>query len=192
MVNVGLEVRYSATSDAHAVDETHTQVDTRTYDHPTDLPGLGDAAFWIGPPNNVTLFVFLGGTTRLMIGPSDIGLEQEKALATKALAALRKTGFAYGAQPTGLTKPVLSKPGPNQTALDQLKRALTAKADARDAKAQLALGRLYQSGALAPDGTVRHDYPGAAYWYRQASDRSEAQATYELAILIPQRTGRSC
>ena len=48
VVNVRLEVRYSATPDAHAVDETHKQVDTRTYDHPTDLPGLGDAAFWIG------------------------------------------------------------------------------------------------------------------------------------------------
>ena len=39
----------------------------------------------------MTLFVFLGGTTRLMIGPSEIGLEQEKALAAKALAALGKT-----------------------------------------------------------------------------------------------------
>ena len=78
VVNVGLEVRYSPTPDAHAVDETHKQVDTRTYDHPTDLSGLGDAAFWIGPPNNVTLFVFLGGTTRLMIGPSDIGLDRRR------------------------------------------------------------------------------------------------------------------
>ncbi len=153
VVNVRLEVRYSSTPDAHAVDEAHKQVDTRTYDHPTDLPGLGDAAFWIGAPNNVTLFVFLGGTTRLMIGPSEIGLEQEKALAVKALAALGKTNFTYGNQPTGLTKPVLGKPGPNPSALDQLKRALTAKADAGDAKAQLALGRLYQSGTLAPDGT---------------------------------------
>jgi hypothetical protein len=32
------------------------------------ITGLGDGAFWIGPPNNVTLYVFLGGTTRLMIG----------------------------------------------------------------------------------------------------------------------------
>ncbi len=64
VVAVGVEVRYSSTPDAHAVDETHRQVDTRTHDHPTDLPGLGDAACWIGPPNNVTLFVFLGGTTR--------------------------------------------------------------------------------------------------------------------------------
>src|SRR6202044_205876 len=72
VVAVGVEVRYSSTPDAHVVDETHKQVDTRTYDHPTDLPGLGDAAFWIGAPNNVTLFVFLGGATRLMIGPSEI------------------------------------------------------------------------------------------------------------------------
>jgi TPR repeat protein len=182
VVNVSVEVRYSSTPDAHAVDEAHKQVDTRTYDHPTDLPGLGDAAFWIGPPNNVTLFVFLDGTTRLMIGPSDIGLEQEKALAAKALTALRKTGFRYGTQSTGFARPALAYPGPNQTALEQLKRALTAKADAGDAKAQLALGELYQSGGLASDGTAQHDYAGAAYWYRQASDRGEAQATYELAI----------
>jgi len=183
VVNVGLEVRYSSKPDAHAVDEAHKQVDTRTYDHPTDLPGLGDAAFWIGPPNNVTLFVFLGGTTQLMIGPSDIGLEQEKALAVKALAALRKTGFSYGTQSTGFTRPKLANPGPNQTALDRLKRTLTAKADAGDAKAQLALGRLYQSGALAPNGTAQHDYAGAAYSYHQASDRGEVQASYELANL---------
>ena len=114
VVNVRLEVRYSSTPNAHAVDETRKQVDTRTYDHPMDLPGLGDAAFWIGPPNNVTVFVFFGGTTRLMIGPSEIGLEQEKALALKALAALGKTTFTYGNQPTGLTKPVLGKRVPIQ------------------------------------------------------------------------------
>jgi uncharacterized protein len=183
VVNVSLEVRYAATPDAHAVEETHKQVDTRTYDHPTDLPGLGDAAFWIGAPNNVTLFVFLGGTTRLMIGPSEIGLEQEKALAAKALAALGKTTFTYGNQPTGLHKPVLGILGPNPSGIEQLKHALTAKADAGNTKAQLALGRLYGSGNLGQDGKVQHDYAGAAYWYNQASDHGEAQATYELAIL---------
>jgi hypothetical protein len=183
VVNVNVEIRYSSTPDAHAVDEAHKQVDTRTYDHPTDLPGLGDAAFWIGPPNNVTLFVFVGGTARLMIGPSDIGLEQEKALAVKALAALRNTSFAYGTQSTGFTRPPLANPGPNQTPLDRLKRMLTGKADMGDAKAQLALGRLYDSGALAPNGIAQHDYAGAVYWYHQASDRGEAQASYELANL---------
>lgn len=183
VVTVDIEVRYSSTPDARAVDETRRQVDTRTYDHPTDLPGLGDAAFWIGQPNDVTLFVFLGGTKRLMIGPSEIGLAQEKALAVKAISALGKGAFAYGAQPTGLTKPVLSKLGPDASGLDQLKHALTAKADAGDAKAQFALGRLYQSGAVAPDGNAQRDYAGAAYWYRQASDRGETQAMYELALL---------
>jgi TPR repeat protein len=183
VVNVRLEVRYSSTPNARAVDDAKKQVDTRTYDHPTDLPGLGDAAFWIGPPNNVTVFVFLGGTTRLMIGPSQIGLEQEKALAAKALAALGKTTLTHGAQPTGLNKPVLSKLGPNPSGIEQLKHALTAKADTGDTKAQLALGRLYQSGALSPDGSPQHDYAGAAYWYHEASDHGEAQASYELAIL---------
>lgn len=183
IVGVSLEVRYSSTPNAHAVDEARKEVDTRTYDHPTDLPGLGDAAFWIGPPNNVTLFVFLGGTTRLMIGPSAIGLEQEKALAAKALAALGKTTFTYGTQPSGLNKPVLGKLGPNPSGIDQLKRALTAKADTGDVRAERALGRLYQSGALAPNGRAQHDYAGAAYWYYQASDRGDAQASYELAML---------
>src|SRR6185312_6602926 len=167
VVNVRLEVRYSSTPNARAVDDAKKQVDTRTYDHPMDLPGLGDAAFWIGPPNNVTVFVFFGGTTRLMIGPSQIGLEQEKALAAKALAALGKTTFTYGAQPTGLNKPVLSKLGPNPSAIEQLKHALTTKADTGDTKAQLALGRLYETCNLGQDGKVQHDYAGAAYWYRQ-------------------------
>jgi TPR repeat protein len=188
VVNVRLEVRYSSTPNAHAVDEARKQIDTRTYDHPTDLPGLGDAAFWTGAPNNVTLFVFLGGTTRLMIGPSEIGLEQEKALATKALAALGKANFTYGT-PTGLNKPVLGKAGPNPSALDQLKRALTAKADMGDVKAQLALGGLYQSGAVGQDGKVQHDYAGAAYWYQQASDHGNAQAAYELALLYREGLG---
>jgi TPR repeat protein len=189
VVNVRLEVRYSSTPNAHAVDETRKQVDTRTYDHPTDLPGLGDAAFWIGPPNNVTLFVFLGSTTRLMIGPSEIGLEQERALAAKALAALGKTTFTYGTQPSGLTKPILAKPGPNPSALDQLKHALTEKAETGDAKAQVALARLYDSGRVGQDGKVQHDYAGAAYWYQQASDHGNARAAYELALLYREGLG---
>jgi len=183
VVAFNFEVRYAATPDAHAVEEVHKQVDTRTYDHPTDLPGLGDAAFWTGAPNYVTLFVFLGGTTRLMIGPSDIGLEAEKALAVKALARLGKSGFAYGPQPAGLTKPVLSKLAANPSALDQLKGALTAKADEGDVKAQRALADIYQSGTLAPDGSAQHDYAGAAYWYYQASVHGDARAAYALAIL---------
>lgn len=183
VVSFSLEVRYSPTPDAHAVDEVRKQVDQRTYDHPADLPGLGDAAFWTGPPNNVTLFVFRGGTVRLLIGPSDIGLDKEKALAFKALAALGGTGYVYGTQPAGLKKPILTALGPKPSGIDRLKHALTAKADAGDAKAQLALGKIYQYGTLSPDGNAQPDYAGAAYWYHQASDRGEAQAAYELAIL---------
>ncbi len=51
------------------------------------------------------------------------------------------------------------------------------------------LGRLYQGGALSPDGSVQHDYAGAAYWYHQASDHGDAQAAYELAILYREGLG---
>jgi TPR repeat protein len=183
VVSVRLEVRYSSTPNAHAVDDARKQVDTRSYDHPTDVAGLGDAAFWIGAPNNVTLIVFLGGTTRLMIGPSEIGLEQEKALAAKALAGFGKAAFTYGTQPSGLSKPVLGHLSPDPNALDRLKRELTAKADTGDAKAQRTLGQLYQYGTLAADGIAVPDYSGAAYWYYQASNHGDAQAAYELAIL---------
>jgi len=182
VVTVRLEVRYASTPNAHAVDEVRKQVDTRTYDHPTDLSGLGDAAFWVGQPNNVTVFLFLGGTVRLMIGPSEIGLERSKALGMKALAGLGKTNFTYGAT-TGLSKPVLAKQGPNSTALDQLKRALTAKADGGDTKAETALGRLYEFGKIGPDGNAQPDYAGAAYWYQQASDHGNAEGAYQLAVL---------
>ncbi len=57
--------------------------------------------------------LILGPGDRLLIGPSDIGLEQEKALAARAVAGLRKTGFVYGTKPAGLNKPVLAKLGPN-------------------------------------------------------------------------------
>jgi TPR repeat protein len=184
-VHVNLEVRYAAAPNAHAVDDTRKEVDTRTYDHPTGLPGLGDAAFWIGPPNNITLFVFAGGTVRLMVGPSEIGLEKEKALAEKALVALGvgKTTITYGTQPAGLSKPVLANSGPHPSALDQLRSALTAKSDAGDVKAQFALAQLYAEGSVAADGTVRHDYTWAAYWYNQAVLHGDARAAFELAGL---------
>ncbi|HEY4339853.1 MAG TPA: tetratricopeptide repeat protein [Steroidobacteraceae bacterium] len=189
LVSVRLEVRYASTPDTHAIDETRHQVDTRTYDHPTDLPGLGNAAFWTGPPNNVTVFVFLGGTTRLMVGPSEVGLDAEKAIAAKAVAALGKATFAYGTAPTGLTKPVLGKAGPSESGIEQLKRALTTKADAGDARAQRALGRLYQYGTVNSDGSAQPDYSGAAYWYLQASDHGDAEAAYRLAILYQKGLG---
>jgi hypothetical protein len=120
---------------------------------------------------------------RLMIGPSQANLEQEKALALKALGCSGKTGYVYGPQQSPLAKPALNNPGAKPSQVDQLKRDLTGKAEAGNAKAQLALGKLCQFATLAPDGTARPDYAAAAYWYRLASDHGEAQAAYELAIL---------
>ena len=145
------------------MDGDRKPVDTRTDNQPTDLPGRGYAAFWTGPPNGVRLFVFLGGTTRLMIGPSEIGLEKEKALAARALAALGKTTFTYGAQPTGPSKPVLGKPGPNASGTEQLTRDLTEKADTGAVKAQHVLGRPYEDSTLAPDGKADTNTPHPRY-----------------------------
>jgi hypothetical protein len=182
VVAFNIEVRYSSTPNPRAVDEARRQVDERTRDHPTDLPDLGDAAFWIGAPINPTVFVFRGGTMRLMIGPSQIGLEKEKAIALKVLGGSGKTNTSYGA-PRTLAKPVLTAGGRNPSPADQLKRDLTVKADRNDSKAQLALARLYQFGTLAADGTPKPDYAGAAFWYLEASDRGDAQAAFELALL---------
>lgn len=84
---------------------------------------------------------------------------------------------------------MLGKPGSNESGIDQLKRALTAKADTGNVKAQGALGKLHQYSTLAPDGTAQPDYAGAAYWYQQASDQGDAQASYELAILYHEGRG---
>ena len=65
----------------------------------------------------------------------------------------------------------------------QLKRDLTAKAEAEDAKAQRVLGNLYQFGTLGADGSVQPDYAGAAYWYQQAADKGVADGAYRLALL---------
>jgi hypothetical protein len=186
VVTFNIEVRYSAAPNPRAEDQAKKQVDERTRDNPTDIPGLGDAAFWIGAPNNASLFVFRGGTVCLMIGPSEIGLEKEKELAIKALGGTSnktgKTVTTYGT-PQTLPKPVLANVGPKPSQIDQLKRDVTARADRGDVKTQLALGKLYQFGTLGADGRAKPDYASAAYWYQQASDRGEAQAAYELALI---------
>ena len=79
-----LEVRYSSTPNPRAVDDARRQVAARTRDAITEVTDLGDAAFRTGPPSWTTLFVFRGGTMRMVIGPSEIEFEKEKALAVKA------------------------------------------------------------------------------------------------------------
>lgn len=187
-----IQVRYSATPDPGAVADAKRQVDERTYDKPTDVAGLGDAAFWIGPPSNSTLFVFRGGTMRLMIGPSDIGREKLQALAVKALggtpdraanapAATSSASIIYRS-PRAFAKPALD-PSPKASQIDELKRKLAGRADQGDLAAALALANLYRSATLAADGTPRPDHAGAAYWYELAAERGSAEAAFELGML---------
>lgn len=183
LINVNVEVRYSPAPNNAAMEQLRKEIDDRTYEHPVDVQGIGDAALWIGPANNLSLFVFTGGKMTLMIGPSQVSLDQVKALALKALGGPGKTGYVYGTRPASLNKPVVSKLGAQPSPGDQLKHDLNGKAEAGNAKAQLALGKLYQFGTLGADGTATPDYAAAAYWYRLASDRGEAQAAYELAVL---------
>jgi TPR repeat protein len=187
VVSFILEVRYWATPDLNAVPEMRKHVDERTYDDPVDIPGLGDAAFSFGDPNNMSLIVFHGGTMAFLIGPSTIGLEKEKVLALRVLAGLGKTNVAYRASSSSLPKPELNKPGLSASALDKVKHDLTAKAEAGDAKAELVLGQLYQFGFMGTDA-AKPDYAAAAYWYQEAANRGSAQAAYQLAVIY--RDGR--
>jgi len=188
VIEVGIEVRYSPTPNNAAVEQLRKEIDERTYEDPVEVPGLGDAAVWLGPANNLSLFVFTGGKMTLMIGPSQLDLKQAKALALKALGGPGKTGYVYGTR-IPLNKPLLTKLGANPSQIDQLKHDLAAKAEAGDANAQLALGSLYQFGERGSDGNPKPDYAGAAYWYQQASDHGKAWASYELAVLFRRGLG---
>ena len=125
-----------------------------------------------------------------MIGPSEIGLEQAKALAGKALAAL--------GEPLSLTEPadwMNERCWANRVRTQAVSNnwsAPTAKAKTGDVKTQRVLGQFYQYGNLTSDGSAGPRDCRAAYWYRQASDHGDAQAAYGLAILLSKWTGRGC
>src|SRR5439155_886206 len=55
--------------------------------------------------------------------------------------------------------------------------------------AQMALAKLYEFGSVGADGNVKPDYVGAAYWYQQASDGGDYEATYSLAVLYRDGSG---
>jgi len=181
LVSFMVDVTYSPAPNPGAVDEALKRLNENTYDEPTEIPGLGDAAFWIGAPSAARLYVFRGGTMTLYL--SGARPEQLKVLALKVLGGPGKTGYVYGTPHTPMSKPVLARLGARPSQLDQLKQALTAKAEAGDARAQLALGKLYQFGTLGADGSAKPDYTAAAYWYQQASDHGEAEAAYQLAVI---------
>ena len=179
-VDVQVLVNSSAAPDPAAVEKWRKMIDEKTYQNPIDLPDMGDVAFWHGSPQYATVTVFTGGTMVLTVEGA-VTLEQSKALALKALGGPAKTGYVYGTPRAPLPRPILSaaKPG----SVDQLKRDLTAKADAGSVPAQLALAKLYEFGTLAPDGSAKPDHAGAAYWYARASDQGDLEATYRLGLL---------
>jgi TPR repeat protein len=188
LVNLSVEVSYATTPRPNAVDRVLKNVDDFTYQDGRPIPDIGDAALWItdaGPRGARILAVFSGGKTALLISGAGnfLTLDQAKALATKALGSNAKTGFVYGV-PLPLTKPVLGNRPAKPSQIDQLKFDLTAKAETGNAKAQFALGNFYEFGMIGPDGIPKPDYPAAAYWYQEASNRGEAPAAFALALIL--------
>lgn len=181
-----VRVTYSPVPNPAAVESWRKQVDEGSYDDPNEVPGLGDAAFWIGQPQYASLTVFRAGTMTLNLTGAPVA--QVKALALKALGGNGKTGYVYGTR-RPLPRPVLGKLGAKPSQIDQLKHVLTTKAEAGDTNAQLALGTLYEFGQRGADGNPKADYAGAAYWYQQASDQGKPRASYLLAILFRRGLG---
>ena len=179
IVGFSFEVLYSAAPNPNAVEEARTRLDNTTYDHPLDIPDLGDAAFWNNTPKWADLYVFSRGAIVLHVGPSELGLDKEIALARAVLGGSGKTGAVYGA-PRAFGKPA---PPAGSSRIDELTRMLAAKGEQGDVGAQLALGELYRYGALGADGTPAPDYAGAGYWFREASDRGDSRASYALGLM---------
>jgi len=185
-----ISVAYTDVPDAEAVAKFLKATDTQTFFTATPVPGLGDAAFFshLGVATKGSLTVFVGGTMTLSLTVGT--LEQLRAVAEKALRGSGATGFAYD---SGSAVPALAKPATPSTAstspLDQLKLDLAKRAEAGDASAASALGDLYQYGNRGNDGLTKLDYPAAMYWYKRASDRGVARASYELATMYHEGTG---
>jgi TPR repeat protein len=179
-----LNVGYSDVPDPEAVAKFLKATDTQTYLTATPVPGLGDAAFFshLGTATKGSLTVFVGGTMTLSLNVGT--LEQLRALAQKALGESGATGFAYN---SGSIVPALAKPATpsaaNTSPLDQLKLDLAKKAESGDGSAALALADLYRYGNRGNNGATKPDYPAAMYWYKRASDRGVARASYELATI---------
>jgi hypothetical protein len=154
-------------------------VDTKTYFKARPATGLGDAAFYTGmsPAAPQILNIFVGGTMFISLGHGTD--DQLRTLATKALGGTGATGFVYtGVVPT-MARP--AAPAPNTASvspLDELKSALTKKADAGDVRAEEALATLYRFSDSA-----KPDYGAAMYWYKRASDHGVARASYQLALM---------
>lgn len=183
-----VEARYTEAADADAVLKWLKGVETKTYNKARPAADLGDAAYYTelfgNPAAPKTLTVFVAGRMLLQLGPATSD-QQLRTLAEKALGQAGSTGFAYnGAVPT-TTRPLSS---PRSTApsspLDELRSALTRKADAGDAAAAEALAGLYRFF-----DTAKPDPAAAMYWYKRASDQGGARASFELATMYHEGIG---
>jgi len=187
---LSIEARYTEVPDADAVLKWLKAVETKTYNKARPAAGLGDAAYYSEPFGNPavpkTLTVFVAGRMFLQIGPSTSD-QQLRTLAEKALGQAGPTGFAYNGAVPATVRP--ASPSPKNTApsspLDQLKSALTTKADAGDSSAEEALADLYRFA----DTTANPDYAAAMYWYKRASDHGVARASFELATMYHEGIG---
>jgi TPR repeat protein len=185
-----VEARYTDVADADAVLKWLKAVETKTYNKARPAAGLGDAAYYSEPFGNPavpkTLTVFVAGRMFLQIGPSTSD-QQLRTLAEKALGQAGPTGFAYNGAVPPTVRP--ASPSPRNAAssspLDQLKSALTTKADAGESSAEEALADLYRFA----DTTANPDYATAMYWYKRASDHGVARASFELGTMYHEGIG---
>jgi hypothetical protein len=184
-------VQYTDAPDADAVTAWLKSVETNTFNKARPAAGLGDAAFYTelqgNPAAPKTLTVFVAGRMLVQFSPGSSD-QQLRTLAEQALSGSGRSGFAYNDVVPPTTKPVL--PAANTASmspLDELKAALTRKADAGDVRAEESLGGLYRfpSGASA----VKPDFAAAMYWYKRASDHGVARASYQLATMYHEGVG---
>jgi len=169
-------------------------MDTKTYNKARPTAGIGDAAYYTelfgNPSQPKTLTVFVAGTVLLQLGPAASD-QQLRALAERALGGSGGTGFAYNGMVPTTARP--ESPAPTATAssspLDQLKSALTRKAEAGDVRAEEALAGLYRFAAGRGSSTTKPDFAAAMYWYKRASDHGVARASYQLGTMYHEGIG---
>jgi len=189
----GVFVAYTDAPDADMVNKFLKGMETRSYDTARPAPGIGDAAYYIDPNGNTsslnkTLVVFVAGTIELSLGPGTP--EQLRTLAEKALGGAGRTGFAYNSAVPAIPKPALPPTNAKSASpLDELKAALTKKADAGDVRAEEALAGLYRFADSGGSSAAKPDYPAAKYWYQRASDHGVARASFQLATMYHEGVG---
>ena len=184
-----VQAQYTDVPDADAVLKWLKAVETKTYEKARPAAGIGDAAYYTelfgNPATPKTLTVFMAGRMLLQIGPGTSD-QQLRTLAEKALGQVGPTGFPYNGAVPPTTRPGSSpKNTASSSPLDELRSALTKKADAGDTAAAEALAGLYRF----VDTAAQPDDAAAMYWYKRASDQGDARASFELGTMYHEGIG---